>query len=122
MLFRSNRFYRIDLLEREGYLSEEDSITLKYFIRAPNFAQQSRDQKRYIDQVELQVKSLQQQLDEIKQWGLNELANKNKKKSSKKKKVVKQVVNEVREEFEVPDHNEEEGKEEAKIEVSRDLT
>jgi tripartite motif-containing protein 37 len=34
-----NRFYRIDLLDREGYLSEEDSVTLKYFIRAPNFAQ-----------------------------------------------------------------------------------
>ncbi len=33
-----NRFYRIDLLEREGYLSEEDSVVLKYFIRAPNFA------------------------------------------------------------------------------------
>ena len=33
-----NRFYRIDLLEREGYLSTDDCITLKYFIRAPNFA------------------------------------------------------------------------------------
>jgi tripartite motif-containing protein 37 len=51
-----NRFYRIDLLEREGFLSppnEEghsnasgipgDSITLKYYVRAPTYAQQSRD-------------------------------------------------------------------------------
>jgi tripartite motif-containing protein 37 len=39
-----NRFYRIDLLDREGFLSEEDdSIHLKYFVRAPNFAQLSRD-------------------------------------------------------------------------------
>lgn len=36
-----NRFYRIDLLEREGFLSEDgqDSIVLKYFVRAPTFAQ-----------------------------------------------------------------------------------
>lgn len=33
-----NRFYRIDLLDREGYLSDDDSVILKYFIRAPNFA------------------------------------------------------------------------------------
>lgn len=34
-----NRFYRIDLLERDGYLNEEDdSIYLKYFVRAPTFA------------------------------------------------------------------------------------
>ena len=33
-----NRFYRIDLLEREGFLSDDDSITLKYYVRAPNFA------------------------------------------------------------------------------------
>ena len=38
-----NRFYRIDLLEREGFLSDDDVISLKYFVRAPNFAQQSRD-------------------------------------------------------------------------------
>ena len=46
-----NRFYRIDLLEREGFLSPHidesgignnmpgDSITLKYFVRAPTYAQ-----------------------------------------------------------------------------------
>ena len=48
-----NRFYRIDLLEREGFLSpiEEsqnningnivpgDAITLKYYVRAPTYAQ-----------------------------------------------------------------------------------
>jgi tripartite motif-containing protein 37 len=33
-----NRFYRIDLLDREGFLSEDDSIVLKYFVRAPNFS------------------------------------------------------------------------------------
>jgi len=34
-----NRFYRIDLLERDGYLNEEDdSIHLKYFVRAPTYS------------------------------------------------------------------------------------
>jgi len=34
-----NRFYRVDLLEREGFLTEDDSIHFKFFVRAPNFAQ-----------------------------------------------------------------------------------
>ena len=35
-----NRFYRIDLLEREGFLGEEDDdIILKYLVRAPTFSQ-----------------------------------------------------------------------------------
>ena len=34
-----NRFYRIDLLDREGFLAEDDSVHLKYFVRAPNYAQ-----------------------------------------------------------------------------------
>lgn len=34
-----NRFYRIDLLDREGYLNQEDdSITLKFFVRAPYYS------------------------------------------------------------------------------------
>jgi tripartite motif-containing protein 37 len=34
-----NRFYRIDSLEQEGFLlPEDDKITLRYYVRAPNFA------------------------------------------------------------------------------------
>ena len=33
-----NRFYRIECLEREGFLAEDNSITLKYSIRAPTFS------------------------------------------------------------------------------------
>jgi tripartite motif-containing protein 37 len=35
-----NRFYRIELLERDGYLSgdENDSIFLKFYVRAPTYA------------------------------------------------------------------------------------
>jgi len=70
-----NRFYRIDLLEREGFLSASpedsligtlpDSITLKYYVRAPTYAQQSRDQKRHIEALEQQLNVAQQQLSEM---------------------------------------------------------
>lgn len=33
-----NRFYRIDVLEQEGYLTQDDYIVLKYHIRAPTYA------------------------------------------------------------------------------------
>jgi tripartite motif-containing protein 37 len=38
-----NRFYRIESLEREGFLSDDNVITLKYFIRAPYYPQHCRD-------------------------------------------------------------------------------
>lgn len=39
-----NRFYRIDLLESEHYLGDDDSLTLKFHVRAPNYSQFCRDQ------------------------------------------------------------------------------
>lgn len=44
-----NRFYRIDLLESEQYLGDDDSLTLKYYVRAPNFSQHCHDQQIYIN-------------------------------------------------------------------------
>ena len=45
-----NRFYRIDQLESEGYLSNdlEDCIYLKYYVRPPNYHILAQDQLRYI--------------------------------------------------------------------------
>jgi tripartite motif-containing protein 37 len=71
-----NRFYRIDLLEREGFLSSpedsllgagtpNDSLTLKYYVRAPTYAQQSRDQRRHIEALEQQLSLAQNQLSEM---------------------------------------------------------
>lgn len=44
-----NRFYRIDLLEREGFVSPDstdmpDTLILKFFVRAPTYSQLCRDQ------------------------------------------------------------------------------
>ncbi|KAJ3092483.1 hypothetical protein HK102_006895 [Quaeritorhiza haematococci] len=44
-----NRFYRLDLLEREGFWdSEQDVIELRYHVRAPSYRQRCRDLESYI--------------------------------------------------------------------------
>ena len=48
-----NRFFRLDLLEEEGYLDRDDSVTLKFHVRPPTFFQKSRDQAWYISQLEV---------------------------------------------------------------------
>jgi len=47
-----NRFFQIDSLEREGYLGEDDSLSLRFYVRAPTFYQLCRDQQLYIEQLE----------------------------------------------------------------------
>lgn len=61
-----NRFYRIDQLEPEGYLSadSEDCIFLKFYVRPPTYHQLSRDQERYVLDLE---KKIQHQEEEISQ-------------------------------------------------------
>jgi len=46
-----NRFFRLDLLSSEGYLSG-DSLTLKFQVRPPTFYQKCRDQSWYIHQLQ----------------------------------------------------------------------
>jgi tripartite motif-containing protein 37 len=50
-----NRFYRIDQLESEGYLNEEDTLKLKFYVRPPSYAQLCRDQQRHISEMESKV-------------------------------------------------------------------
>jgi len=48
-----NRFFKIDLLEKDGYiLPEDDTIILKYYVRAPSYFQQCQDQRKYIQHLE----------------------------------------------------------------------
>jgi tripartite motif-containing protein 37 len=58
-----NRFYRIDQLESEGYLSNdsEDCIYLKFYVRPPTYAQLARDQKRYIEELEKKIKAQEEE-------------------------------------------------------------
>lgn len=43
-----NRFYKIDQLKEEGYISEDDTLTMKFYVRAPTYYQLYKDQKQYI--------------------------------------------------------------------------
>lgn len=42
-----NRFYRIDLLKQEGYIGD-DTLIIKFYVRAPTYYQLYKDQKNYI--------------------------------------------------------------------------
>ena len=62
-----NRFYRIDLLQSEGYLNpQDDSITLKFFVRAPSYSQHCQDQERYIEQLKRQMTTKDSEIGELK--------------------------------------------------------
>eukprot|EP01017_Pseudomicrothorax_dubius_P013644 TRINITY_DN1608_c0_g1_i16.p1 TRINITY_DN1608_c0_g1~~TRINITY_DN1608_c0_g1_i16.p1 ORF type:complete len:523 (-),score=83.52 TRINITY_DN1608_c0_g1_i16:1073-2641(-) len=59
-----NRFFKIDLLEKEGYLiPEEDMIVLKYYVRPPNYYKYCLDQKAYINALESSNAQLQSEVD-----------------------------------------------------------
>ncbi|CAD8181400.1 unnamed protein product [Paramecium pentaurelia] len=60
-----NRFFRIDLLQKDGYLVN-DKLLFKYYVRAPNYYTQCLDMQRYIKQLESQV-SIQQTTRKIEQ-------------------------------------------------------
>ncbi|XP_064612300.1 E3 ubiquitin-protein ligase TRIM37-like isoform X2 [Liolophura sinensis] len=48
-----NRFFRLDLLASEGYLStENDTLILRFQVRPPTFYQKCRDQQWYVNQLE----------------------------------------------------------------------
>lgn len=60
-----NRFFRLDLLSSEGYLSG-DSLTLKFQVRPPTFYQKCRDQQWYIHQLQSLTAQYTQQIAELK--------------------------------------------------------
>jgi len=99
-----NRFYRIDLLEREGYLNQaDDSITLKFFVRAPYYSQHCSDQERHILNMQKMIDKQNKELEELKEK-YNEAQKKLKKNASKVKKL--KAVNENGEEDEKNDMKE----------------
>jgi len=60
-----NRFFRLDLLSSEGYLSS-DSLVLKFQVRPPTFYQKCRDQEWYIQQLTGLSAQYQAQIAELK--------------------------------------------------------
>jgi len=60
-----NRFFRLDLLSSEGYLSS-DSLVLKFQVRPPTFYQKCRDQEWYIHQLQGLTAQYQTQIVELK--------------------------------------------------------
>ncbi|CAG9333493.1 unnamed protein product [Blepharisma stoltei] len=62
-----NRFFKIQLLKEEGYLNEEDTILLRFFVRATTYSQKCRDQKHYINYLEASKNNLQEQLKNYKE-------------------------------------------------------
>lgn len=81
-----NRFYRIDQLESEGYLSNdlEDCIYLKYYVRPPNYHILAMDQLRYIN--DLEKKSKDQEADLMQARRQIQDLNKKQKKQKKSRK------------------------------------
>lgn len=83
-----NRFYRIDQLESEGYLSNdsEDCIFLKYYVRPPNYHILAMDQLRYIEDLEQKSKDQEADLMQARRQiqDLQKKAKKSKKHGSNK--------------------------------------
>ena len=63
-----NRFFRLDLLASEGYLNtENDTLILRFHVRAPTFFQQCRDQQWYIHQLQALQAGYSSQIADIKE-------------------------------------------------------
>ncbi|CAN7984830.1 unnamed protein product, partial [Ixodes hexagonus] len=68
-----NRFFRLDLLASEGYLSG-DTLLLRFEVRPPTFFHKCRDQQWYLAQLQAQQVQLQQQVQQLKERLAAEIA------------------------------------------------
>jgi tripartite motif-containing protein 37 len=63
-----NRFFRLDLLAREGYHNQEnDTLVLRFEVRPPTYFQKCRDQQWYIAQLRTLNNQYQIELSDLKQ-------------------------------------------------------
>jgi len=70
-----NRFFRLDLLASEGYLNtENDTLILRFHVRAPTFFQQCRDQQWYIHQLQALQAGYSSQIADIKEQLANQIS------------------------------------------------
>ncbi|KAL1477630.1 hypothetical protein MTO96_017094 [Rhipicephalus appendiculatus] len=68
-----NRFFRLDLLASEGYLSG-DTLLLRFEVRPPTFFHKCRDQQWYLAQLQAQQAQLMQQVQQLKERLTAEIA------------------------------------------------
>lgn len=68
-----NRFFRLDLLATEGYLSG-DTLLLRFEVRPPTFFHKCRDQQWYLAQLQAQQAQLLQQVQQLKERLAAEMA------------------------------------------------
>nr|NP_001071893.1 zinc finger protein [Ciona intestinalis]BAE93271.1 zinc finger protein [Ciona intestinalis] len=91
-----NRFFRLDLLTREGYLdSNSDTLVLKFNVRAPTFYQKCRDQHSHIAHLEQQATQQSEQIRNLKDRLTIEIARANCVENSNfsvRRKVTKQTT------------------------------
>ena len=68
-----NRFYRIQGIIEEGFIHPDNgTLTLEFFVRASSYAQHCRDQKKYIAELEHEVKGLKEQISNRIEDGINQ--------------------------------------------------
>ena len=60
-----NRFFKISLLKEQGYLSESDALTMKFYVRAPTYYQLYKDQKYFIRSLQEKENSYKVKLSEF---------------------------------------------------------
>lgn len=59
-----NRFYRTESIINEGFIDEENSLKLEFFVRASSYSQHCEDQDKYIKKLESKMAKLKQKCDE----------------------------------------------------------
>lgn len=62
------KFMYIEDLYREGYLMQEkEKLVIRFYVRAPLYSQQAKDQEKYIRKLEEKIKTMQKTIDNYKE-------------------------------------------------------
>lgn len=60
-----NRFYHLEQLKSEGFISSEDTLIMNYYVRAPTYYQLHKDQGKYIKQLLEKESSAKEQIENL---------------------------------------------------------
>ena len=65
------KFIYIEDLYKDGYINEEEKLVLKFYIRAPLYAQHVKDQRNYIKELEEKLKAMESDIEKCKKLDNN---------------------------------------------------